>query len=87
MRSRLAAFQDAELEQPYSSGNSVDWLNERLRAALDTDVVKMQLNQDGTAVTPSTPEDYAAFIDKGGDQMVGTGEGQSRQEGAGGGNS
>jgi tripartite-type tricarboxylate transporter receptor subunit TctC len=39
-------------------------LNKILRAALDSGEVKKQLTQDGTAITPSTPEQYAAFIDK-----------------------
>lgn len=42
----------------------IDKLNKVLRAALATDEVKKQLALDGTDVTPGTPEDYAAFIDK-----------------------
>jgi tripartite-type tricarboxylate transporter receptor subunit TctC len=42
----------------------IDKLNETLRAALRSDEVKKQLAQDGTEITPSTPEEYAAFIDK-----------------------
>src|SRR4051794_39638063 len=42
----------------------VDKLNKALRDALASDEVKRQLAQDGTEITPGTPEDYAAFIDK-----------------------
>ncbi len=42
----------------------IDRLNKELRAALASDEVKKQLAQDGTEVTPGTPEDYAAFIDQ-----------------------
>jgi tripartite-type tricarboxylate transporter receptor subunit TctC len=42
----------------------IDRLNKELRAALASDEVKKQLTQDGTEITPGTPEDYAAFIDK-----------------------
>ncbi len=42
----------------------VDKLNAALRAALASDDVKKRLVADGTEVTPSTPEEYAAFIDK-----------------------
>jgi tripartite-type tricarboxylate transporter receptor subunit TctC len=42
----------------------IERLNKELRAALASDEVKKQLAQDGTEVTPDTPEDYAAFIDK-----------------------
>jgi tripartite-type tricarboxylate transporter receptor subunit TctC len=42
----------------------IDKLNAALRAALASDEVKKQLTQDGTAITPSTPEQYAVFIDK-----------------------
>ncbi len=42
----------------------IDKLNTELRAALASDEVKKQLGLDGTAITPGTPEDYAAFIDK-----------------------
>jgi tripartite-type tricarboxylate transporter receptor subunit TctC len=42
----------------------VDKLNAALRAALASDDVKKRLVADGTDVTPSTPEEYAAFIDK-----------------------
>jgi tripartite-type tricarboxylate transporter receptor subunit TctC len=42
----------------------IDRLNTELRAALASDEVKKQLGADGTEITPGTPEDYAAFIDK-----------------------
>jgi tripartite-type tricarboxylate transporter receptor subunit TctC len=42
----------------------IDRLNKELRAALASGEVKKQLTQDGTEITPGTPEDYAAFIDK-----------------------
>jgi tripartite-type tricarboxylate transporter receptor subunit TctC len=42
----------------------IDKLNQALRDALASDEVKRQLTQDGTEITPGTPEDYAAFIDK-----------------------
>jgi tripartite-type tricarboxylate transporter receptor subunit TctC len=42
----------------------IDKLNTQLRAALASDEVKKQLAQDGTEITPGTPEDYADFIDK-----------------------
>jgi tripartite-type tricarboxylate transporter receptor subunit TctC len=42
----------------------IDRLNKELRAALASDEVRKQLTQDGTEITPGTPEDYAAFIDK-----------------------
>ncbi len=42
----------------------IDKLNKVLQAALATDEVKKQLALDGTDITPGTPEDYAAFIDK-----------------------
>jgi tripartite-type tricarboxylate transporter receptor subunit TctC len=42
----------------------IDRLNKALRDALASDEVKKQLTQDGTEITPGTPEDYAAFIDK-----------------------
>jgi tripartite-type tricarboxylate transporter receptor subunit TctC len=42
----------------------IDKLNKALRDALASDEVKRQLAQDGTEITPGTPEDYAAFIDK-----------------------
>jgi len=42
----------------------IDKLNAALRAALASDDVKKRLVDDGTGVTPSTPEEYAAFIDK-----------------------
>jgi tripartite-type tricarboxylate transporter receptor subunit TctC len=38
-------------------------LNEALRDALASDEVKKQLELDGTEITPSTPEQYADFID------------------------
>jgi tripartite-type tricarboxylate transporter receptor subunit TctC len=42
----------------------IDKLNTELRAALASEEVKKQLAQDGTEITPGTPEDYADFIDK-----------------------
>jgi tripartite-type tricarboxylate transporter receptor subunit TctC len=42
----------------------IDKLNKALRDALASDEVKRQLTQDGTEITPGSPEDYAAFIDK-----------------------
>ena len=42
----------------------IDKLNGALQAALASDEVKKQLGLDGTEITPGTPEDYAAFIDK-----------------------
>jgi tripartite-type tricarboxylate transporter receptor subunit TctC len=42
----------------------IDKLNTELRAALASDEVRKQLAQDGTEITPGTPEDYADFIDK-----------------------
>ena len=42
----------------------IDKLNQALRAALDSDDVKRRLLQDGTEPTPSTPDEYAAFIDR-----------------------
>jgi tripartite-type tricarboxylate transporter receptor subunit TctC len=39
-------------------------LNKALRDALASDEVKKQLGNDGTEITPGTPEDYADFIDK-----------------------
>jgi tripartite-type tricarboxylate transporter receptor subunit TctC len=42
----------------------IDRLNKALRDALASDEVKKQLTQDGTEITPGSPEDYAAFIDK-----------------------
>jgi tripartite-type tricarboxylate transporter receptor subunit TctC len=42
----------------------IDKLNKVLREALASDEVKKQLGHDGTEITPGTPEDYAAFIDK-----------------------
>jgi tripartite-type tricarboxylate transporter receptor subunit TctC len=42
----------------------VDKLNAALRSALASDEVKKRLVADGTEVTPSSPEEYAAFIDK-----------------------
>jgi tripartite-type tricarboxylate transporter receptor subunit TctC len=42
----------------------IDKLNAALRAALASDDVKKRLVTDGTEVTPSSPEEYAAFIDK-----------------------
>jgi tripartite-type tricarboxylate transporter receptor subunit TctC len=42
----------------------IDKLNKALHDALASDEVKRQLGNDGTDITPGTPEDYAAFIDK-----------------------
>jgi tripartite-type tricarboxylate transporter receptor subunit TctC len=42
----------------------IDKLNRILREALASDEVKKQLAQDGTEITPSTPDEYAALIDK-----------------------
>jgi tripartite-type tricarboxylate transporter receptor subunit TctC len=42
----------------------IDKLNKALRDALASDEVKKQLSNDGTEITPGTPEDYADFIDK-----------------------
>ncbi len=42
----------------------VEKLNQALRAAIESDDVKKRLLQDGTEPTPSTSEEYAAFIDK-----------------------
>lgn len=42
----------------------VEKLNQALRAAIESDDVKKRLLQDGTEPTPSTPDEYAAFIDK-----------------------
>jgi tripartite-type tricarboxylate transporter receptor subunit TctC len=42
----------------------IDKLNKVLRDALVSDEVKKQLGNDGTEITPGTPEDYADFIDK-----------------------
>ena len=42
----------------------IDRLNKALRSALASDEVKKQLELDGTEITPSTPEQYADFIDK-----------------------
>jgi tripartite-type tricarboxylate transporter receptor subunit TctC len=42
----------------------IDKLNKTLQAALASDEVKKQLGLDGTEITPGTPEDYSAFIDK-----------------------
>jgi len=42
----------------------IDKLNGALQAALASNEVKKQLGLDGTEITPGTPEDYAAFIDK-----------------------
>jgi tripartite-type tricarboxylate transporter receptor subunit TctC len=42
----------------------IDKLNKTLRDALASDEVKKQLGQDGTEITPGTPEDYADFIDR-----------------------
>ena len=42
----------------------IDKLNKALRDALASSEVKKQLSNDGTEITPGTPEDYADFIDK-----------------------
>jgi len=42
----------------------VDRLNKALREALATDEVKKRLATDGTEPVPSTPEEYAAHIDR-----------------------
>jgi len=42
----------------------IDKLNKVLREVLASDEVKRQLGNDGTEITPGTPEDYADFIDK-----------------------
>src|SRR6476659_1624106 len=42
----------------------IDRLNKALRDALASDDVRKQLGNDGTEITPGTPEDYADFIDK-----------------------
>jgi tripartite-type tricarboxylate transporter receptor subunit TctC len=42
----------------------IDKLNKALRDALASGEVKKQLSNDGTEITPGTPEDYADFIDK-----------------------
>jgi tripartite-type tricarboxylate transporter receptor subunit TctC len=42
----------------------IDKLNTALRDALASDEVKQQLGADGTEITPSSPEEYAAFIGK-----------------------
>jgi tripartite-type tricarboxylate transporter receptor subunit TctC len=42
----------------------IDKLNKALRDALASDEGKKQLGNDGTEITPGTPEDYADFIDK-----------------------
>jgi tripartite-type tricarboxylate transporter receptor subunit TctC len=42
----------------------IDKLNKALREALASDEVKRQLINDGTEITPGTPEDYVDFIDK-----------------------
>jgi tripartite-type tricarboxylate transporter receptor subunit TctC len=42
----------------------IDKLNKVLREALGSDEVKKQLGNDGTEITPGTPENYADFIDK-----------------------
>jgi tripartite-type tricarboxylate transporter receptor subunit TctC len=42
----------------------IDKLNKALRDALGSDEVRKQLTNDGTEITPGTPENYAEFIDK-----------------------
>lgn len=39
-------------------------LNQALRAALDAEDVKERIAADGAVVNPSTPEEYAADIDR-----------------------
>ena len=42
----------------------IDKLNKALRDALASDEVKRQLGNDGTDITPGSPEDYASLIDR-----------------------
>jgi tripartite-type tricarboxylate transporter receptor subunit TctC len=42
----------------------IDRLNRALRGALASEDVRKQLELDGTEISPSTPEQYADFIDK-----------------------
>ena len=42
----------------------IDRLNAALQAALESDDVKKQLELDGTAIMPGTPQQYADFIDR-----------------------
>jgi tripartite-type tricarboxylate transporter receptor subunit TctC len=42
----------------------VDKLNQVLRAALASDEVRKRLSTDGAEPTPSSPDEYAAFIDR-----------------------
>jgi len=42
----------------------IDRLNKELKAALASEEVKKQLGADGTEITPTSPQDYADFIDK-----------------------
>ena len=49
----------------------VDKLNKVLRETLATDEVKRRLAQEGAEPMPTTPEEYAAVIDREDDQMVG----------------
>jgi tripartite-type tricarboxylate transporter receptor subunit TctC len=42
----------------------IDKLNKALRDALASAEVRRQLGNDGTEITPGSPEDYADFIDK-----------------------
>ena len=42
----------------------IERLNKALRAALASEEVKKQLALAGTEITPGSPEDYAAFIDR-----------------------
>lgn len=42
----------------------IDKLNKALREALASDEVRRQLGNDGTDITPGSPEDYAALIDQ-----------------------
>ena len=59
----------------------IDKLNKALRDALASDEVKKQLGNDGTEITPGTPEDYAAFIDKDEKKWAQTRQGQRRRAG------
>ena len=48
----------------------VERLNRELNAALATEEVRKRLANEGAEPWLSTPEDYAADIDRRGDQMV-----------------
>ena len=60
---RLAVLRPGR-RRPARRGRSSTSSTRRLRDALASDEVKKQLALDGTEITPGTPEDYAAFIDK-----------------------